>query len=424
MNRYYKHSEKGTVYIPEQFIWYIFECLCIVGLLLERGDVERNPMSDWIPIVHRDMKMCNVFLGYPDEKQYVNYPVPKLGDFGLAVYLHGGELTDHETLGTPGNYPVEQDPGLMRRRGMNRPRTTKANVWGIANIVSGLMIRSEGFLDYADQESTSSVADSDESVRSDEPSRKRWVHTEPEFEKDVRDTYSRDLRNLLYNCMRLDPNDRISLEKALKSIRAHRHRSETGFLRDEPADSKSWEDHRLKPDKPKYFDMVCYFRCPNTHVDANLFMRTRRRTRSTASTTTVITTVMMKVTLAAKLAKSSRSLPLRRTRTPLRMGTILRTRTILRMTVPLRLRPGIDHVYLLSSCVKLNLSQISLTKINLSQLNLSNHDNDDPSGNDRTARAPRTGNQPTERYRSSHLLVIREGFAHKGFPICDQTAAE
>jgi serine/threonine protein kinase len=266
MNNYYRYGEKGTVYIPEQFIWYIFECLCIVGLLLERGDVERNPMSDWIPIVHRDMKMCNVFLSYPDEKQYVNYPVPKLGDFGLAIYLPESELTDHETFGTPGNYPVEQDPGLMRRRGMDRFLTTKANVWGIANIVLCLMIQVDGVLDYADQESTSSVADSDKSVGSDEPSRRRWVHTEPEFEPDVEKTYSKDLRKLLYNCMRLDPNDRISLEKALKSIRAHRLKSGNGSLRDEPADSQEWEDHRLKP---KYFDKVCYFRSLITHVDAN-----------------------------------------------------------------------------------------------------------------------------------------------------------
>lgn len=42
---------------PEPFLWFLLECLCIVGLLLERGEVIRNPMSDWKTIIHRDIKL-------------------------------------------------------------------------------------------------------------------------------------------------------------------------------------------------------------------------------------------------------------------------------------------------------------------------------------------------------------------------------
>jgi serine/threonine protein kinase len=258
-----------TENVPEQFIWYIFECLCIVGLLLERGEVEKNPMIDWVPIVHRDMKMANVFLSYPDEKQYKNYPVPKLGDFGLAIYLPEGELTNHEVVGTPGNLPVEQDPNVMRRRGMDRPLTAKANVWAIANIVASMVVQKDGMLDYEMQQTATSVAKSNESVGSDEPvpnPPKRYTHTEPEFDDEIRDDYSEELLALLYNCMRFDPNDRISLSKALKSIRAHRHKSGNGFLREEPADSQRWDGHRLNP---IYLNLVCCYCSLITHVDAD-----------------------------------------------------------------------------------------------------------------------------------------------------------
>jgi serine/threonine protein kinase len=250
-------------FVPEQFIWYMFECLCIVGLLLERGEVESNPTIDWVPIVHRDMKLGNVFLSYPDEKQYSNYPVPKLGDYGLAVYLTEGELTTHTVVGTPENFPVEQDPNLMRRRGMDRPLTTKANVWGIANIVSSMMAQKAGPLNYSRQETASTVPESDESVRSDEPARKYYTDRELYFERDTKDAYSEGLRNLLYDCMRFDPNDRISLAKALKSIRAHRLKSENGFLREEPSDSQKWDGHRLKPE---YIKLVCCYCSLITHA--------------------------------------------------------------------------------------------------------------------------------------------------------------
>jgi len=70
--------------MPEPFLWYVFECLCIVGLLLERGAMERNPIRDWKTIVHRDVRTQNVFLAMPDEHRFCLYPTPKVGDFGLA----------------------------------------------------------------------------------------------------------------------------------------------------------------------------------------------------------------------------------------------------------------------------------------------------------------------------------------------------
>lgn len=48
--------------IPEPAIWFIFESLVIGGLLMSQGH-PTTPVEDWIPIVHRDVKPDNVFVG-------------------------------------------------------------------------------------------------------------------------------------------------------------------------------------------------------------------------------------------------------------------------------------------------------------------------------------------------------------------------
>ena len=40
-------------FVPEPFCWYCFECLAIAGLLMERGELEHNPVAKNDKIVHR-----------------------------------------------------------------------------------------------------------------------------------------------------------------------------------------------------------------------------------------------------------------------------------------------------------------------------------------------------------------------------------
>lgn len=218
-------------WLPEQFIWYVFECLCIAGLLLEHGEMERNPMGSWAPIIHRDMKGANVFLGLPDERNYCRYPVPKLGDFGLAIYLPEGEMFNHETRGTPVNLPIEQAPGLMRLKGKSWPLTSKANVWGIANIVLSLVVKQEGILDF-----------------------EKGALTEPDFTTDETNQYSEALRNLISDCMRYDPGDRFDLAHVLRVIQNHKASAQGISLQYEPSDSNVWNEHQLDP---AILDLVC-----------------------------------------------------------------------------------------------------------------------------------------------------------------------
>lgn len=207
--------------IPERFLWYTLECLCIAGLLFERGEMEQNPMSDWDSIVHRDLKLSNVFLGLPSEQSFCRYPVPKIGDFGLAAYLTDGEMFPVEVVGTHGNYPIEHNPDWMpalKMKPADWPMTSKANVWGFANIVASLVIGAEGF-DYLGD------------LR---------VHHEPTFEQPATDEYSDRLLQLLRNCMSLRPDQRPDLVEVLRIAVGV-----NALHRDEPADSDNWTHHEL-----------------------------------------------------------------------------------------------------------------------------------------------------------------------------------
>jgi serine/threonine protein kinase len=225
-----KHLARGRG-VPEQFLWYLFECLCITGLLLEHGNSENAPVANWTPIVHRDMKMSNVFLGLPSETRYRNYSMPKLGDFGLAVHLPGGELSYRETYGTDGNMPIEQmrwKMPLMDNGALSWPLTAKANVWGVGNIVASLIIQKEGFKEFGDFKE----------------------QREPFFDALQADRYSKELRDLITDCMRFDPNQRPDLTRVLADIRTHK----LDYLPILAASSWLWNDHAINQE---ILDVVC-----------------------------------------------------------------------------------------------------------------------------------------------------------------------
>jgi serine/threonine protein kinase len=233
MNKHYTRA-RG---IPEQFLWYLFECLCIAGLVLEHGESEKAPVANWTPIVHRDMKMGNVFLGLPSETHYRCYPVPKLGDFGLAITLPDGRLTDDDdldTFGTDANMPIEQIRSLMSQMDdgkLSWPLTSKANVWGVANIVASLVIQQEGFQEFYDFKE----------------------RREPFFNATQENRYSQELRDLITDCMRFDPNRRPDLTRVLANIRTHRLAS----LPTAPPTSLAWNGNTIAQE---ILDLVCALR--------------------------------------------------------------------------------------------------------------------------------------------------------------------
>ena len=53
---------------PEPFLWHLFECLAIAGSLMSHGD--EDTIDDWKVIIHRDLKVENVFMSAADPERY------------------------------------------------------------------------------------------------------------------------------------------------------------------------------------------------------------------------------------------------------------------------------------------------------------------------------------------------------------------
>ncbi|KAI7654231.1 hypothetical protein KC318_g13721 [Hortaea werneckii] len=61
-------DEIARDWLPEPFLWHVFESLVIAGLLMERGELDPGPISFWEQILHLDYKCSNVFLDLPSHE--------------------------------------------------------------------------------------------------------------------------------------------------------------------------------------------------------------------------------------------------------------------------------------------------------------------------------------------------------------------
>ena len=103
-------------WLAEPFIWHTFESLSIAGQLMAHGGMEPNPFNGWHSMVHRDIKLANMFLSYPRKDRYRKFPSVKLGDFGYAVFMAPNDPRPPpyiRAVGTPGARAPEQDLSLI-----------------------------------------------------------------------------------------------------------------------------------------------------------------------------------------------------------------------------------------------------------------------------------------------------------------------
>lgn len=140
-----KHKERDTIarsWLPEPFLWHVFECLANAGVLMERGELDRAGLEDWDTILHLDLKTSNVFLGPPSTERYRGYPVPKIGDFGSCVIQKrhdSRKVKDYPMIGGSGyNRPPEQTkyPFNQRFEARKPPlMDSLTNVWGVGELI-------------------------------------------------------------------------------------------------------------------------------------------------------------------------------------------------------------------------------------------------------------------------------------------------
>lgn len=194
--------------IPEPAIWSIFNDLVDAGLLLQFGGVEEEDrLMEWEPIVHRDLKLENVWLDYGDGSRFPSYPVARVGDFGVSI------MTDEDDPVNPTMY--NDGSGTVCWRAPEQilylDRTTlvpiperlmqlghATNVWGIGAIIMRLMNRQPN------------------------PAGPKYIGGKPEtpnFNARGRE-YSKPLRELVEKCVQFKPEDRPNLRDVRVQILA------------------------------------------------------------------------------------------------------------------------------------------------------------------------------------------------------------
>lgn len=243
-------DERARKWLPEPFLWHVFESLVIAGLLMERGELDPGPISFWEQILHLDYKCSNVFLDLPSHERYTGYPMPRLGDFGLCTIKKMNDPRKAEDYvmgnGTRGNRPAEQMHHLYGKQRKPRMMDSRTNVWGVGIVLWSLIELEEG-----DHRLKFDTKDDD---CDGDPERLN----EPTFRPRASEHYSAELLELISACTSYEQKNRPDFADLLKRIR-HYTRSSSAFdkasgLRGAAADDPEWlsEGNRVETPPEKW----------------------------------------------------------------------------------------------------------------------------------------------------------------------------
>ncbi|KAI7120488.1 hypothetical protein KC337_g13852 [Hortaea werneckii] len=243
-------DELARHWLPEPFLWHVFESLAIAGLLMERGELDPGPISFWEQILHLDYKCSNVFLDLPSHERYIGYPMPRLGDFGLCTIkkLHDPRKAEDYIMGngTRGNRPAEQMHHLYGKQRKPRMMDSRTNVWGV-----GIVLRSLIELEEGDHRLK---FDTNDDECDGDPERLN----EPTFRPRASEHYSAELLELISACTRYEQKDRPDFADLLKHIKHYTRPSsasdKASGLRGAAASDFRWlrEAHRVETPPEKW----------------------------------------------------------------------------------------------------------------------------------------------------------------------------
>ena len=195
----------------------MFESLAIAGLIMERGELEQGGLPPIEPtwrdvIVHRDLKISNIFLGTPLNDKYRGYPAPKLADFGLTVMIPKNDKRKAKHFNNAGTI-LARPPEQVDYAGIPSSAT---NVWGAGSVIWGLIELQEG-----DDSKANALPWDDDKATAEARAEARNERETLDVTDEATDVYSPELIKLVRQCLHFKQGLRLDFWTLLKRIRRY-----------------------------------------------------------------------------------------------------------------------------------------------------------------------------------------------------------
>ncbi|QIW98205.1 hypothetical protein AMS68_003723 [Peltaster fructicola] len=189
--------------IPEPVIWAVTHALATACHAMASGcETQGQYREDWVEIVHRDIKPGNIFLTRNTTNLFQGFPLPVLGDFGLAIFTHQDDSLNPDAYlgpGTPGWRPPEmmwwQNGDDLRHWTVGRLQEA-TNIWAVGRLLIEMMNPFHGNDEYMYQQGL----------------------TDYNAPNVARNSYSAQLNKLVGDCLKVTPLERLSATELLDRV--------------------------------------------------------------------------------------------------------------------------------------------------------------------------------------------------------------
>ncbi|KXT02144.1 hypothetical protein AC578_5953 [Pseudocercospora eumusae] len=228
-------GEPRRSWIPKPFIWATFESLAKAALLMKRGNLNAA-IRGW-----RDLKLANVFLGTNTTGEYANYPLAKMGDFGLAMedpYHENPESfmpkqfdRNYRPYGTP-DWRAPEQSAFPQGIGIRTQPNSATDIYGIGLVLWSLIklkLDPDNINDWQDMQPSEQRRPSD-------------------FTPEERSRYGEILCDLVMDCLQYLPSRRATPERILQAVRRYTSGDEDQVdgMRSMAAHDRKWDKYFLR----------------------------------------------------------------------------------------------------------------------------------------------------------------------------------
>lgn len=232
------HPNTWSVTLSERYLWFLLDMFTRSGMLMERGpSPDGNPL--WNMIIHGDMRLDNILLGDNPGAYYTDFLLPKIADFGVALIKPaGGDVPNNawNDFGPEGARAPEQvksnhflTPAEKLIAGKTYTPDSPAIVWGVGFLLYSLLVNSPEALNSDDDAWTDAGTpnapnglwpdyfDDDGDPLGDPYS----PFLANDFDPIIIGRYSTALRQLIRDCLEVNPQNRPTLDQVRATINTY-----------------------------------------------------------------------------------------------------------------------------------------------------------------------------------------------------------